>query len=281
MNKKKKLKTTREIKATLALENEFFKKLNDFSSKVNNSVYYWSRATFNKSFNKNVAKQLQFNFNDLRDYWDKEAKKIGESLSNNFTSKVEKYVKAKFNNENPMFKNIATSKNERNQLTATYERNLNLIKSIPNEKITRYEGVFLNNVNNFNREALYNHFKTISGISKRRAKTIARDQTHKAVINYQSARAESLGFEYYVWKTAGDERVSTGKGGHKYLNNRIYKYSEATAIIDSYGNKGHCGERVNCRCVNVSLYLETGDKLKLVRDSEHGDYYILEKGKKD
>ena len=52
MNKKKKLKTTREIKATLALENEFFKKLNDFSSKVNNSVYYWSRATFNKNFNK-------------------------------------------------------------------------------------------------------------------------------------------------------------------------------------------------------------------------------------
>ena len=62
-----KAKVTREIKPTKAVENDFYRELKRFSDKVNNSVYYWSKATFNKNFNKNVAKQLQFNFNELRE----------------------------------------------------------------------------------------------------------------------------------------------------------------------------------------------------------------------
>lgn len=275
--KKVKARVTREIKPTKAVENDFYRELKRFSDKVNNSVYYWSKATFNKNFNKNVAKQLQFNFNELRDFWEREAKEFGEKYSKKFTSYIERYVKSKFNVENKDFDFNKTSKLEKNELTAMYERNLNLIKTMPSDIIANYESVFLNNVNNFDREALYKHFKNISGISARRAKTIARDQTQKAVTSYQMARAEALGFEYYVWRTSQDERVSTGKGGHKVLNGRIYKYNEPTAVIDSYGNVGHCSQRVNCRCVPLSVYLQQDEKLVKVRDSVNGDYYKIVK----
>lgn len=78
-----------------------------------------------------------------------------------------------------------------------------------------------------------------------------------------------------MWVTANDERVSTGKGGHKQLNGRIYRYDTPTAIIDSYGNKGHCSERVNCRCTQVSVILEPSQEFKKIKDSLNGDYYII------
>ena len=91
-------------------------------------------------------------------------------------------------------------------------------------------------------------------------------------------RSKQLGFEYYEWSTSNDERVSTGKGGHKQLNGRIYRYDTPTAIIDSYGNKGHCADRVNCRCVPIPIMLQPNQTTKLIKDSQNGDYYkIIEK----
>lgn len=268
-------KTTKEIKTPLAIEKQFEKELIKFSEKVNNSVKFWGIANFNKNFNKNTAKQLSIEFNKLAEYWESEAKEFGKSLSKKFANFIKKYVNSKFLTENPSFNKRGLSKLEKNQLTAIYERNLSLIKTIPSHTIESYKETMLNQVDNFNREALEKQAKTISGISKRRAKLIARDQTQKAVSGYQRARAEALGFEYYVWKTSQDERVSKGKGGHRQLNGRIYKYSNPTAIIDSYGNKGNVSERPNCRCIALSLYLNQDEELKLVKDSENGDYYKI------
>ncbi len=273
----KKPNTMREIKSPIAIEKQLEKDLVNFSAKINKSVKFWGLANFNKNFDKNTAKQLSFEFNKLTEYWEKEAKEVGKNLSRKFANFVKKYVNSKFLSENASFNKKGLSKLEKNQLSAIYEQNLGLIKTIPRDIIERYKETLLNKIGTFDREALEKQAKTISGISKRRAKLIARDQTQKAVSNYQSARAEALGFEYYMWQTAQDERVSKGKGGHRQLNGRIYKYSEPTAIIDTYGNKGKPSERVNCRCVALSLYLEQDETLKLVKDSEAGDYYKIVK----
>ena len=93
--------------------------------------------------------------------------------------------------------------------------------------------------------------------------------------NYTQARAQQLGFDYYQWVTSQDERVSIGMGGHKYLNGRIYKYSEPTAKIDAYSNCGHPGQRINCRCTQVSIIPAPNQEFKKVKDAVSGDYYIL------
>ena len=129
----------------------------------------------------------------------------------------------------------------------------------------------MNNVNNFDREQIYRLAKTYQGISNRRAKTIARDQTQKAVSSFTQARAEQLGFEYYEWVTAGDERVSKE---HYHLNGRVYRYDTPTAKIDSYGNVGHPSQRVNCRCIAVSVIMDN-KKAHKVKDAKYGDYYVI------
>lgn len=238
--------TLQNIKSSFALEKDYYKKLKDLSTQINKSVLWWAMSRYNKTFDKNVAKQLSFEFNELLNEWDKKTEAIANFIARKMAKNTEKYVNLKFTAQNKDFNINARTKAIKNQLQAIYEKNYGLIKSIPSEIIERYRSAFLNNIGSFDREAIYKQAKTFQGISNRRAKTIARDQTQKAVSGYTQARAQQLGFEYYQWVTAGDERVSTGKGGHKVLNGRIYKYSEPGAIVDNYGNKGHPSTRVNC-----------------------------------
>ena len=152
-----------------------------------------------------------------------------------------------------------------------------MIKTIPQEIKNRFESAFLNDVNNFDQEAIKKQVLTITGISERRADTIARDQVSKALDGYATARSQTLGYEFYIWITSRDERVSKGKGGHRQLDQRIYKYDTPTAVIDSYGNIGSPSQRVNCRCRRRPLLLKEGQELELVKDNYSGDYYIIKK----
>ncbi len=101
-------------------------------------------------------------------------------------------------------------------------------------------------------------------IAQNRVKRIARDQTAKATeaINIMMQRA--AGAEYFEWSTSKDERVSTGFGGHKQLDGKIYRYDEPERypIIDSYGNRGLPAQRVNCRCTSLSVFIMDGYRAK-------------------
>lgn len=272
--KKIKPTTLKRIKPSFAIEKSFYNSLKKLSESINDSVIWWSMARYNKTFNKNVSKQLTFEFNKLLDKWQVKTDEIADKLAKRLSRNVEKYANYNFTSQNEAFNVLVRNKGVKNQLNAIYERNYNLIKSLPSEIIDRYRNAFLDNVGSFDREAIYKQAKIFKGISNRKAKLIARDQTQKAVVGYTQARAEQLGFKYYQWITAGDNRVSNE---HKHLNGRIYRYDKPSAIIDSYGNVGHPSQRVNCRCVQVSIILEPNQEAKLIRDNKNGDYYEIVK----
>ena len=236
-------KTLKQIKSPLAIERAYIKRLKQLSTDINKSVLWWANARLHKNISKNIGNQLAFEFNALLDEWDKKTNEVAKTLAKKISKQVKNYVDLNLNSQNPEFKLKSVTKQSKNALSAIYQNNLALIKTIPSEIIERYRSAYLNNVNNFDREQIYRLAKTYQGISNRRAKTIARDQTQKAVSNFTQARAEQLGFEYYEWVTAGDERVSKD---HQHLNGRVYRYDTPTAKIDSYGNVGHPSQRVNC-----------------------------------
>lgn len=275
MNKMKKndVKTLPKIRANKALERYYRKRLEAFSSDVNDSFKWWVIAKFSKNnFNPN-SKIIQKEFKRLLTYWRNKSDEFSGALANKIVSQIVKFVNNRYKKAG--FKSIEFNREIKNILNSHIIQNKNLIKSIPEDVMLRYNSTFLNSIGNLDREDLENQAKTIAGISHRRARTIARDQTHKAINDYISARSKSLGLEYYQWLTSDDERVSRGYGGHRQLNNRIYRYDEATAIVDSYGNKGKPGDRVNCRCIPVSVFLEPNQKLELVKDIISGDYYKI------
>lgn len=273
--KKVKPTTLRPPRENIALEKDYAKRLIKLTTDIGKSFLYWTLATVNKNANKNISKQLVFNFNELLKEWNKKTSDFAKKEATKTTKQVSSFVNGNLKNQSPEFALKRSVKEIDNTLNAVYERNYNLIKTIPQDIKERFESVFLNNVNNFDQEAILKQVETIDGISKRRARTIARDQVQKAIGEYHATREQALGFEYYVWQTSKDERVSTGKGGHRQLEGKLYRYDTPSAVIDSYGNIGHPAQRVNCRCRRKAVILKPNQEVKLVKDGTSGDYYII------
>ena len=280
---KKNATTLKAIKPSSAITRDYMKMLQKVTKEINNSVSWWALANINKNLDKNTPKQLTIEFNKLLKEWQGKINKSAVNIARRLQRQLKGYVDINLQAqlENTPLKDSAKSALAitpplvKSALTTSYEANIALIKSIPSDIIERYKQGFLQGITNFDREALLKLARQYEGISYKRAKLIARDQVAKGISNYQNARAQELGFKYYMWITSNDERVSKGEGGHIYLNNRIYAYDNPTAIIDSHKNKGHPAVRVNCRCSAISVMPSPTQELKLVKDSAHGDYYEL------
>lgn len=273
---KKKLKTLKRINSNKALEKKIRYSINQFNENMLNSLNYWLTSQFNKYFRgevKSLSNALKVEFNELTKRWNNKAVIFANRISKYINKQSIKYVNSNLSSQG--FKVGSDSSITKQILQANMDEHLALIKSIPQETILRYKSALYNNIGNFNLEALNKQIKVISKVSKKRAKTIARDQVAKTIESYHMSRSKDLGFEYYVWNTILDERTSTGKGGHRILNNRIYRYDNPTAIIDSYGNLGKPSQRVNCRCTGTALILQPGEIVKKVKDNINGDYYIV------
>ena len=267
-------KTLEPMKSSIAIERKLSRALARFSNSVNRSVFKYILSEL--KMERNIPQAFFNSLDNLQARLTQTAKDIGAATTNGFIASIEKLVNASYKRQGLEFSIMGRSEIVEKTIFKSYNSILDLIVSIPSQIVGAYKQELLNGVGDFNRERIAQIAENIGGVSRRKAELIARDQTHKATTNYAMARASSLGFDYYVWDTSHDERVSTGKGGHKQLQGRIYRYDKDTAIVDSYGNVGHCGSRVNCRCSPLVLMLEPNQKLKLVKDAYAGDYYVIE-----
>ncbi|WP_304403930.1 minor capsid protein [Helicobacter rodentium] len=267
--KHKNYKSLNIARASKAKEEEFFKRLRALSNTIDLSMQYWLLLAAKRKY---TAKQLNKQIERLSNYWDKKAKEKAEPIAKAFAKGINGFLNVKLRKQAEGISLKEKTRLLQNEFNAAIERNTALIKSIPREIIERYRSEILNNVSNLNQEALIKAFKSFSNISKNRVRFIARDQTQKAITALQNAKAQQLGYNYYIWHTAKDSRVSDE---HKRLEGRIYSYANPTAIIDSYGNVGHCSQRPNCRSYPEPIMLNPNQELELVKDSRAGDYYKI------
>ena len=123
--------------------------------------------------------------------------------------------------------------------------------------------------------AVEKDLRTQKRIAADRIKRIARDQTAKLNENLNEMSQRDAGIEFFEWMTANDERVSTGYGGHKQLDGKIYKWGDTAhyPIIDSYGHRGTPATRVNCRCSALPVVLR---KDFVARQTAQGDWVITQ-----
>lgn len=91
-------------------------------------------------------------------------------------------------------------------------------------------------------EALAKEIEKAGEVSAARARVIAATEVSKAGTALTKARAEEVGSEGYIWRTArdGDTRAS-----HRVMEGRFVKWSEPPTIDNM---TGHAGEFPNCRC---------------------------------
>jgi SPP1 gp7 family putative phage head morphogenesis protein len=81
-------------------------------------------------------------------------------------------------------------------------------------------------------------------VTKARANLIARTETSRAATTFAQARAQSIGSEGYIWRTARDRRV---RKLHRELEGTFHRWSDPP-VAGENGERAHAGAIYNCRC---------------------------------
>ena len=136
-------------------------------------------------------------------------------------------------------KDILKDEGIKNTLEKAVKKNVELIESIPKDHYARINNAVLQGTESGKDYfSIKKDIAKIEGITKRRAKLIARDQVSKLNGNLNKARQEQIGVTHYFWRTSEDERV---RPTHEENNGDRFAW-------DSSPVTGHPGEDVQCRC---------------------------------
>jgi len=136
-------------------------------------------------------------------------------------------------------------------LTLATTENVNLIRSISSQYLGQVESIVITNMRAGNRST--DIVKLLSrqfGVTSRRAKFIARDQTLKINGDLTKRRQIDAGFEYFQWMDSDDEKV---RDRHTELANKVTAYGmgvyrwDNPPLSDS-GQRITPGQDFQCRC---------------------------------
>jgi SPP1 gp7 family putative phage head morphogenesis protein len=127
------------------------------------------------------------------------------------------------------------------QLKLFSSQNAQLIRSLPDQELERVSGIVERGLQEGSTYSdVAKEIQKSFGITERRAKLIARDQTKKLNSSLTKLRQQELGVEEYIWQTSNDERV---RPTHKANNGKKFRWDDPPAVT------GHPGNDVNCRCI--------------------------------
>lgn len=120
--------------------------------------------------------------------------------------------------------------------------NIALINSIPQQYLDRVEQAVMASLQAGTlNTTLADELLKIEGVTKNRAKLIARDQLGKINSRLSQIRQQSLGITHYFWSTSLDERV---RDRHRRWDGDRIAWD--TPTID-----GHPGQAIQCRCTAI------------------------------
>ncbi|MCK5126818.1 MAG: minor capsid protein [candidate division Zixibacteria bacterium] len=116
-------------------------------------------------------------------------------------------------------------------IQASIYDNTNLITSIPAQYLGQVESIVMTNVRSGNRSsAIIKTLQQQYGVTKRRAKMIARDQTAKVNADLSRQRQTLAGFEYFQWQDSDDSRV---RDRHESIANNVTAYGKGVYRWDN------------------------------------------------
>lgn len=88
------------------------------------------------------------------------------------------------------------------------------------------------------------------GVSKNKAKFLARQETSLLVSKFREQRFKQVGSQRYRWAGAMDERE---RPDHKMLEGQIFSWDDPPVVDRKTGRRAHPGEDFGCRCVAVPI----------------------------
>lgn len=131
---------------------------------------------------------------------------------------------------------------------ASVAENVSLIKSIPEQYLTRVQGEVMRSITNSGGGLgeLTKALEKYDGMTKTRAANIAEDQTRKVYTSINAKRLQRVGLDKFQWKYNFVGQKS--RELHVQMNGNVYSFSEPPTIQESPLVKGLPGELPYCHC---------------------------------
>ena len=134
---------------------------------------------------------------------------------------------------------------------ALVRENVGLIKSLPLEAAERAQALALRAVTDGTRASETAKMIAASGeVSKSRSVLIARTETSRAANTLTQARAQYVGSDGYIWRTAHDADV---RPSHARMDGRYVAWNRPPTLD---GLEGHAGCLPACRCYSEPVVPE-------------------------
>lgn len=89
------------------------------------------------------------------------------------------------------------------------------------------------------------------GVSQRKAKFLARQETSLLLSKFRETRYRDVGSNRYKWSTSHDQRV---RHDHEELHNNIYSWDLPPITNRHTGKRNNPGEDFGCRCVAIPVF---------------------------
>lgn len=137
-------------------------------------------------------------------------------------------------------------------LNATIAENVALIKSIATQYLTQVQGAVMRSITTGRGLADLVPFLTNQhGVTVRRARIIAGDQTRKAFSNLNFARMDKIGIQEYEWlHSSGGQHP---RKLHQRMSGNVYRIDKPPIIDEKTGRRGKPGDLINCRCRAIPI----------------------------
>jgi SPP1 gp7 family putative phage head morphogenesis protein len=131
------------------------------------------------------------------------------------------------------------------RLRSLLEEQVELITSLPLDAATRVHQIATGQLYSGARpEELRRQIMLTGHVTRTRADLIARTETARATTTLTQARAEHVGSEGYVWRTAEDADV---RPLHRKLAGKFFRWDDPP-VSGERGERSHPGAVYNCRC---------------------------------
>ncbi len=147
---------------------------------------------------------------------------------------------------------------QRAPVGATLQRalreNVDLITSLPRQAGERVQDLTVRSLSDSTRYAeLQEEILRTGHVTKSRAELIARTETARTASALTQTRAEAVGADSYVWRTAEDGDV---RAEHKRLDGKVFSW-DTPPVAGPNGERYHAGQGPNCRCYPEPIITET------------------------
>ena len=180
---------------------------------------------------------------------------IPEKIAENF--KLEKFFDtALWKTEkkvNKTLKNITVppqlTPERRAKIAAEYTKNMQLyIQNFTEEEIVKLRKKMIKHTfSGMRHESIVDTIEKSYGVSQRKAKFLARQETSLLMVKFKESRYTDAGVSYYRWQCVVGSPNHPVRPMHKKLEGKVFRWDDPP-ITDKYGNRNNPGEDYNCRC---------------------------------